>query len=162
MRRPGGFICPDCGNTTYCQLKTRSLFQCHRRHHQTSLTAGTLLDHTHLSLTQWLLAMYLLAQHKNGLSALHLSRELGVRSRTAWTMKHKLMQVSWERGKTTPLTGRIEMDDAYLGGERAGKRGRGARHKNTSGRRRPNHGRQTSHGDSPASRARYPQEGIGP
>jgi transposase-like protein len=44
-------------------------------------------------------------------------------------MKHKLMQVMLERQQNETLSGRIEIDDAYLGGERTGKRGRGAAHK---------------------------------
>lgn len=76
-RWPKGFVCPECGNTTCCQL-SRGLYQCHRCHHQTSLTAGTIFHATHLSLTTWFLAIYLLTQRKNGISALQLSRELGV------------------------------------------------------------------------------------
>ncbi|WP_373191157.1 transposase, partial [Halomonas sp.] len=54
-RWPKGFVCPDCGNTTGCQL-SRGLYQCHRCHHQTSLTAGTIFHATHLPLTTWCLA----------------------------------------------------------------------------------------------------------
>ena len=45
----------------------------------------------------------------------------------AWRIRHKLMQVMMERDREHPLSGWIELDDAYLGGERSGgKRGRGA------------------------------------
>ena len=127
-RWPRGFVCPDCGNTTACRL-SRGVYQCHRCHHQTSLTAGTIFHATHLPLTTWFLAIYLLTQRKNGLSALQLSRELGVSYNTAWKLKHKLLQVMHERNQGERLSGRIEIDDAYLGGERPGKRGRGADHK---------------------------------
>ena len=127
-RWPKGFVCPECGNTTCCQL-SRGLYQCHRCHHQTSLTAGTIFHGTHLPLTTWFLATYLLTQRKNGISALQLSRELGVSYNTAWKLKHKLLlQVMHERNQGEKLTGRIEIDDAYLGGERQGKPGRGAEH----------------------------------
>lgn len=127
-RWPRGFVCPDCGNTTGCLL-ARGVYQCHRCHHQTSLTAGTIFHATHLPLTTWFLAIYLLTQRKNGLSALQLSRELGVSYNTAWKLKHKILQVMLERNQGETLSGRIEIDDAYLGGERSGKRGRGAEHK---------------------------------
>jgi hypothetical protein len=56
-----------------------------------------------------------------------LGRRLGVTQTTAWKIKHKLMQAIMERDATKRLTGRIEIDDAYLGGQRnGGKRGRGA------------------------------------
>ncbi len=54
-------------------------------------------------------------------------RRLGVTQTTAWKIKHKLKQVMLERDATKRLSGRIEIDDAYIGGERSGgKRGRGA------------------------------------
>lgn len=56
-------------------------------------------------------------------------RELGVKYDTTWKLKHKLMQVMLENQRYQLLTGRIEIDDAYLGGECAGKRGRGSRNK---------------------------------
>ena len=129
IRWPQGFVCPACGNATYCELGTRALYQCHKCHHQTSLIAGTLFENTKLPLSTWYLAIYLLTQHKSGVSALQLSRDLGVRYTTAWTMKHKLMQVMLEHEREKMLFDRIEIDDAYLGGERAGKTGRGSPNK---------------------------------
>lgn len=128
LRWPAGFICPECNNTTGCWL-SRGVCQCHHCHHQTSLTAGTLFHASHLPLTTWFLAIYLLTQRKNGLSALQLSRELGVSYNTAWKLKHKIMQAMLEHNQGEVLSGRIEIDDAYLGGERRGKRGRGAANK---------------------------------
>jgi hypothetical protein len=75
----------------------------------------------------WFRAMYHLTQSKGGISSIELGRRLGVTQTTAWKIKHKLMQVMMERDATKRLTGRIEIDDAYLGGERnGGKRGRGS------------------------------------
>jgi len=127
LRWPNGFVCPLCSNATYCEIKSRKVFQCNRCHHQTSLTAGTIFQSTHLPLTIWFLAIYLLTQNKNGISGLELSRQIGVSYNAAWRIKHKLMQVMLERGGTKRLHGRIEIDDSYLGGKRvSGKRGRGA------------------------------------
>lgn len=71
--------------------------------------------------------MYHLTQSKGGISSIELGRRLGVTQTTAWKIKHKLMQVMMERDATKRLAGRIEIDDAYLGGERTGgKRGRGS------------------------------------
>jgi transposase-like protein len=129
LRWPKGYICPECGNTTGCKLKRRPVYQCHKCHHQTSLTAGTIFHGTKLPLKKWFLAIYLLTQRKKSTSALQLSREVGVNYNTAWQIKHKLMQVMMERESGKKLSGRIEMDDAYLGGEKAGKRGRGSLNK---------------------------------
>jgi plasmid replication initiation protein len=68
----------------------------------------------------WFLAMHLLTQAKNNVSALELKRHLGVRYKAAWLMKHKLMQVMLLREAPRQLDGRVEIDDAYLGGELPG------------------------------------------
>lgn len=130
-RWPQGFVCPFCRcrlHTTF-QRDGRALWQCQRCRHQTSVTAGTVFDSTKLPLTVWFLAMHLLTQAKNNVSALELMRQLGVSWRTAWRIKHKLMAVMAEREARRQLSGRVEIDDAYLGGERPGKRGRGSSNK---------------------------------
>lgn len=127
LRWPAGFRCPECGHHRHCQLQSRPLLQCHRCHHQTSLIARTLFEHTKLPLTTWFLAIYLLTQSKSGLSAMALARHLGVSYNTAWLVKHKLMQAMRERDDRTPLSGSVQVDDAFWGGQRrGGKRGRGA------------------------------------
>lgn len=129
-RWPQGFRCPRCGHHKHCQLRRRKTLQCIRCKHQTSLTAGTVLENTKLGLSTWYLAMYLLTQSKNGISAMDLKRQLGVSYNSAWMLKHKLMQVMREREDSQPLRGIVELDDAYLGGETSGgKRGRGAARK---------------------------------
>lgn len=126
-RWPKGFVCPECGHTRYCALKSRALFQCHGCHRQTSLSAGTIFAGTKLPLTVWFLAMHLLTQAKSALSALALMRHLGVSYNSAWLIKHKLMQTMKERDDAKPLSGLVQLDDAYWGGQRRGsKRGRGA------------------------------------
>src|SRR5215213_4304690 len=126
-RWPNGFACPTCGGRAYNEVTTRRLFQCSACRHQTSLTAGTVFASTHLPLRLWFRAMYHLTQSKQGISSVELGRRLGVKQFTAWKMKHKLAQVMMERDASKHLTGRVEVDDAYLGGERTGgKRGRGA------------------------------------
>lgn len=126
-RWPQGFRCPECGATEYCYLRERHLYQCNRCHCQTSLIAGTLFEATKLPLKVWMMGLYLVAQSKDGISSLNLGRQLGVSQNSAWLLKHKLMQAMLERENRQPLTGRIEVDDAYWGGKRrGGKRGRGA------------------------------------
>lgn len=127
LRWPTGYRCPSCGSASYCTLKARPVYQCNHCHHQSSLTSGTLFQGSKLPLSTWFLAIYLLTQRKAGVSTLDLARELGVSQNTAWKVKHKLMQAMLERESPRRLSGRVEMDDAYWGGERrGGKRGRGA------------------------------------
>jgi transposase-like protein len=126
-RWPSGFVCPVCGSQQHSLIKTRALYQCTACRRQTSLIAGTIFASTKVALSTWFRAMYHLTQSKGGISSIELGRRLGVTQTTAWKIKHKLMQVMMERDATKRLTGRIEVDDAYLGGERnGGKRGRGS------------------------------------
>ena len=128
LRWREGLTCPVCGHRGFCQLKTRKLFQCNRCKRQVRLTAGTVFQDTKLPLVTWFAAIYHLTQSKNGVSSIELGRRLGVKQGTAWLMKHKLMRAMASREAAKPkLSGRVEVDDAYLGGERpGGKRGRGA------------------------------------
>src|SRR3954454_12057046 len=128
MRWREGLTCSACGGRGFCELKARKGFQCNRCKKQLSLTAGTVFQDTKLPLATWFAAIYHLAQGKNGISSVELGRRLGGKQATAWLVKHKLMRAMAEREAGKPkLEGRVEIDDAYLGGERqGGKRGRGA------------------------------------
>src|SRR5918912_343381 len=128
MRWREGPTCPACGGRSFCELRTRRLFQCNRCKRQVRLTAGTVFQDTKLPLTTWFAAIYHLTQSKNGISSIELGRRLGVKQGTAWLIKHKLVRAMAAREAAKPkLSGRVEVDDAYLGGERPGsKRGRGA------------------------------------
>jgi ribosomal protein L37AE/L43A len=131
-RWPRGFVCPACGGTHSRSFRRGGLqyWECLACSHQCSLISGTVFEATKLELTRWFLAMHLLTQAKNGVSALELKRHLGVCYRTAWLLKHKLMEVMRLREEPRQLTGRVEIDDAYLGGERSGgKPGRGSENK---------------------------------
>src|SRR5918911_1736072 len=92
MRWREGLTCPACGGRSFCQLRTRELFQCNRCKRQVRLTAGTVFQDTKLPLTVWFAAIYHLTQSKNGISSIALGRRLGVRRRTAWLVKQKLMR----------------------------------------------------------------------
>src|SRR3954447_7568005 len=142
MRWREGLACPARGHRGFCQLRTRKLFQCNRCKRQARLTAGTVFQDAKLPLVTWFAAIYHLTQSKGGVSSIELGRSsielgrssielgrrLGVKQGTAWLMKHKLMRAMAAREAGKPkLAGRVEVDDAYLGGERSGgKRGRGA------------------------------------
>src|SRR3954453_6829927 len=128
MRWREGLTCSACGGRGFCELKARKGFQCDRCKKQLSLTAGTVFQDSKLPLVTWFAAIYHLAQGKDGISSIELGRRLGVKQATAWLAKHKLMRAMAARETGKPkLEGRVEIDDAYLGGERSGgKRGRGA------------------------------------
>ena len=131
-RWPEGFSCPRCASAQRTEYRRGGLLylQCGHCQYQCSLIAGTVLASTKLPLKIWFLAMHLLTKAKTSISALELSRDLDVSYRTAWLVKHKLMETMRLREAPRQLSGRVEIDDAFLGGERTGgKRGRGSENK---------------------------------
>ena len=131
LRWPDGFECPDCRRHGHCLVNrgARRLFQCNACRKQTSVKAGTIFASSKLPLRIWFKAIFLLTQSKKGISSIELGRRLGVTQTTAWVMKHKLAQVMLERNASKRLKGAVQMDDAYIGGARPGRRGRGAKGK---------------------------------
>jgi hypothetical protein len=132
LKWPSGFICDSCKNRscgTY-QSVNRKVFQCKKCRKNHRLTAGTLFHRTKIPLQKWFLAIREISQSKNSLSALELHRHIDVNYKTAWLMKHKIMQMMYECDLNYKLKGRVEIDDAYLGGKlKNGKRGRGSENK---------------------------------
>lgn len=94
-RWPQGFACPRCGGKPHSRFERgdRTYWQCRACRYQTTVTAGTIFQATKLPLTGWFLAMHLVTQAKNNISALALMRHLGVSYKTAWSVKHRLMEV---------------------------------------------------------------------
>ena len=125
LRWPEGFQCPRCGYHGW-QLNTRPVIECAHCHRQTSVITGTLFHARKVSLTQWFWAIYWVSSDKGSVSALRLSKLLGVSWRTAYKMLRKLLTAMGHQDSRYRLHGVIELDDALLGGNRAGKRGRGA------------------------------------
>jgi ribosomal protein L37AE/L43A len=131
-RWPEGFRCPGCGESAHSCFDRagQTYYQCSACRRQTTLLTGTLFAASKLPLTIWFLALHLLSATKTNLSALELKRQLGVCYRTAWRLKHKVMQAMMTREESRQLAGFVQIDDAYLGGERnGGKPGRGSENK---------------------------------
>lgn len=125
LRWPYGFICPRCGQRRSWPVgKTR--LECAGCGYQASVTAGTIFQDTHKPLTMWFRAIWWVTSQKNGASALGVQRVLGLGSyQTAWTWLHKLRRAMVRPGRDR-LSGRVEVDEAYIGGPEEGKEGRSA------------------------------------
>ena len=130
-RWPDGFVCPECGERAHSRFLAdgRQYWQCSRCRTQSTVCSGTLFHASKLPLTKWFQAIYLVTQNKNNLSALSLKRHLGVAYATAWRVKHKLLEAMRQRESRRLLQGVVFADDAVLGGEHAGKPGRGSENK---------------------------------
>lgn len=125
LRWAEGFRCPVCGHSEAWKLKG-GLFKCTACAHKTSVIAGTLFEGTRKPLVLWFRVIWWVTSQKNGASALGLQRILGLGSyETAWTWLHKLRRAMVRPGRDR-LSGTIQVDEMYIGGEKPGKRGRGA------------------------------------
>lgn len=125
LRWPEGFRCPSCGHAK-AWATARGLLHCASCGHQASVTAGTIFQDTRKPLRLWFRAMWYVTSQKHGVSALGLQRVLGLGSyHTAWAWLHKLRRAMVRPGRDR-LSGVVEVDEIYIGGERSGKRGRGA------------------------------------
>jgi transposase-like protein/ribosomal protein L37AE/L43A len=134
VRWPRGFRCPRCGRRKAHRLRARGLWQCAACRYQASLTAGTPFHGTRVPLRTWFLALYFVARHKKGISALQFQRDAGLGSyKTAWMLLHKVRS-TLGRNLLFALTGDVEADETYVGPRKvAGPRGRGARGKTPVG-----------------------------
>ena len=126
VRWPAGFCCPSCHASSAPWRLTRGRLVCPACRHETSVTAGTIMDKTRTLLTTWFEAAWHLTTAKNGLSAKTLERTLGAGYRTAWAILQRY-RVSMVRSEREPLSGTVEVDETLVGGvEKGGKRGRGS------------------------------------
>jgi transposase-like protein len=124
LRWPDGFKCPRCGNGQHYLLAKYHLYQCTSCNYQASVTAGTVMHKTRVSLLKWFIALFLVATDKRGCAALTVQRHINVNYKTAWLMLHKARSAMGKRDKNYFLDGIIQLDEAYFGGPK-GKQGRG-------------------------------------
>lgn len=127
LRWPDGFRCPRCSHEKAWPVWT--LYQCGRCDYKASVTAGTIFERTHKPLVTWFRAMWLVTSQKTGASALGVQRVLGLGSyKTAWAWLQKLRRAMVRPGRER-LSGRVEVDESYIGGLEEGAHGRGTQKK---------------------------------
>ena len=128
LRWPDGFSCSHCGHGQYW-TSARGLYLCCRYEHQQSVTAGTIFHGTRKPLALWFKALWWFSTRKTSVNATSLKELLGLGSyQTAWCWLQKLRTCTVFPDRSM-LSGTVEVDEFYLGGEHSGQRGRGAEHK---------------------------------
>lgn len=123
---PDGIFCDTCRKvTTHHKVKSRKSYSCQFCGHHVHPTANTIYHKSSTSLRTWFHAIYLMASTRCGISAKQLERETGVTYKTAWRMFKQIRKMLEENHE--PLSGRVEVDETYIGGyRRGGKKGRAA------------------------------------
>jgi transposase-like protein len=126
QRWPNGPICPHCGNANETRITKMEgkahrpgLYNCMECRDQFTVTVGTVFERSKIALNKWLLATFLMASSKKGMSAHQLHRMLGVTYKTAWFMAHRIREAMKEDVKSSgPLGGEgktVEADEMYIG-----------------------------------------------
>lgn len=125
IRWSEGFKCPKCSNSK-TWLTNNFLYKCSKCGFKSSVTAGTIFQDTHKPLQMWFKAMWHITNQKHGISALGLQRFLGIGSyQTAWEWLYRLRHAMVRPGRDR-ISGKVEVDESFVGGKKAGKRGRGS------------------------------------
>ncbi|SRR5260221_4455914 len=116
LRWPDGVECPRCQCKSVSRVFDRDQYDCNACRYQFSVTSGTIFHDTHLSLTKWFLAIYLMTESKKGISALQMKRTLGVAYQTAWHLCHRIRRAMRD-ANCELLRGIVEVDETWVGGK---------------------------------------------
>ncbi len=119
LRWPHGAICPRCRKQEVVSVGggRNGLYNCRRCRRQFTVTVGTIFEGSHIPLAKWVQAFHLVCASKKGMSALQLSRMLGITYKSAWHMAHRIRYVMQPTRKAPPLRGTVEVDETYVGGK---------------------------------------------
>lgn len=122
------YNCPECKKKGFYRVKNRKCYACAWCGYQIHPVASTIFEKSSTPLTSWFLAIYLMSQSKNGVSAKEIERHLGVTYKCAWRIAKKIRELM-EQENNGKSGGIFEVDETYVGGKGKKIRGRGANKK---------------------------------
>lgn len=119
-RWPAGVECPTCGSKEVRFISTRNLWECKTQHakKQFSVKVGTIFEDSALPLDKWLIAIWMIANCKNGVSSYEIGRAVGVTQKSAWFMLHRIRLAMQNRSflKLGGPGSAVEVDETFVGG----------------------------------------------
>ncbi|HEX8194184.1 MAG TPA: IS1595 family transposase [Allosphingosinicella sp.] len=117
LRWPNGVHCPTCKRGDPRFINTRMLWECKNKHprKQFSAKVGTIFEDSALPLDKWFVAIWSIANCKNGISSYELGRAIGVTQKTAWHMLHRI-RLAMKAGSFIKMDGEVEADETFIGG----------------------------------------------
>ncbi|HUE10470.1 MAG TPA: IS1595 family transposase [Steroidobacteraceae bacterium] len=124
IRWKNGEFCPHCGHDKIYTPKDKAgRYTCAQCHQRFSILVGTIFENTKLPLRVWFGAIWLLTNHPKGIASTTLARDLGITQKSAWFVLHRLRYAARTQSFNAPLTGKVEVDETYVGGKAHNKRG---------------------------------------
>ena len=114
-----GVKCPTCGSEKVKFQPQHNRWQCSNRHprRQFTLKTGTVMEDSPLGLDKWLMAMWLVASNRNGISSWELHRALGITQKSAWFLLHRIRLAMQDELSGGNLGGEVEIDETFIGGK---------------------------------------------
>ncbi len=119
LRWQGGPVsCPTCGSEKVHFIATRQIWRCSEQHErrQFSVKIGTIMEDSPIALDKWMVAIWLLANARNGISSYELARSIGVTQKTGWFLLHRI-RLAMQTGTFTKFGGHVEADETFIGGK---------------------------------------------
>lgn len=117
IKWPDGPCCPKCGSVNVGRIASRNRLQCREKgcRRQFSLISDTIFESTHLRLDQWVMAVWMIVNCRNGVSSCEIARTIGCKQQSAWHLLHRVrhLLVPEDEGQ---LTGPVESDETFIGG----------------------------------------------
>lgn len=126
IRWPNGAVCVHCGSQNVTKLGGKAakwgLHKCRECRKKFTVMVGTIFEDSHISLRNWVIALHMMCSSKKGYSAKQLQRNLGLKSyKSAWHMAHRIREAMKQESFDAPLSGPVEVDEAYIGGKKIGQ-----------------------------------------
>lgn len=121
IRWADGAFCPHCGSTRVYHFSDNRTHKCGDCRKRFSVKVGTIFEDTKVSLRKWFMAVWLLTNHKKGVSSAQLARDIKVTQKTAWFMLQRLRYAAQTKSFNAPLSGTVEVDETYVGGKESNK-----------------------------------------
>lgn len=116
IRWPEGVTCPMCEGKEVSYLSTRYLWKCKACKKQFSVKVGSIMEDSPIGLDKWLMAMWLIANAKNGISSYEVHRALGITQKSAWFLMHRIRLAMQTGTFEKKMGGQVEVDETYIGG----------------------------------------------
>jgi transposase-like protein len=112
----GVAVCPHCGNDKTSFISTRKIWKCKACKKQFSVKVGSIFEDSPIGLDKWLVAIWLIANAKNGISSYELHRAIGITQKSAWFVLHRI-RTAMQSGSFEKLSGVVECDETFVGGD---------------------------------------------